>query len=288
MKRNLSNRVEVFVPVTDATSRSRLNRMLETSLADHRNAWDMQSDGTYERAHPAADAPTDGPARLGSFDALCRDAMAAEVDAIATSGKLKQETPVPQVQPEAPLPAVDRMLGLVLLDEPWRTCREIATRAGVSAQLAARAAERMVSAGLLKRHVIGRTTLWEPTPLLADAVGGPMLPLHPDEPWIRQWLRRRVGAWVDRVGGERRAGRPLVERRPGQQWTVWGFFESMHGIRDRLDACLTADVPRIELIGKDRDDCRILRKRARKLLQNDSFLRVRTAAAVIIETALKG
>ena len=286
MERNLSNRVEVLVPVTDATSRSRLNRILETSLADSCNAWDMRSDGTYQRACPAEDSPVDGPARLGSFDALCRDAMAAEVDAIAKGGPVQPEAGEPETPRGVQLPSVDRMLGLVLLDEPWRTSREIAARAGVSAQVAARAAGRLEHAGLLKRHDVGRTRFWEPTPLLADAVGGPMLPLYTDESWTGQWLRRRVVAWVERAGGERRVGRPLIERRPGQSWTVWGFFESMHGIRDRLEACLSADVPRVELVARDRDDCLTLHKRASKLLQDGRHLRVRTVAAVVAETAV--
>ena len=144
------------------------------------------------------------------------------------------------------------MLGLVLLDEPWRTRGEIAARAGVSPQLAARAASRMEAAGLVTIHGSGRTTIWQPTPLLADAVGGPMLPSDPSESWVQQWLRRRVSAHVRRCGGDIRqnVGADLVERRGTGPWTAWGFFGSLQGTKDRLQRCLSADAEVIELVAR--------------------------------------
>ncbi len=53
MMRNLEHRVEVLVPVEGADLRAELRQILDTHLADHRNAWDMRSDGTYVQRRPS-------------------------------------------------------------------------------------------------------------------------------------------------------------------------------------------------------------------------------------------
>lgn len=45
--RNLSERVELSIPVEDATLQKRLIQLLNTALSDNRLAWDMDSDGQY-------------------------------------------------------------------------------------------------------------------------------------------------------------------------------------------------------------------------------------------------
>jgi polyphosphate kinase len=52
MYRNLSRRVEAAVPVDDPALRERLWEILSTCLVDHRQAWEMQSDGTYVQLRP--------------------------------------------------------------------------------------------------------------------------------------------------------------------------------------------------------------------------------------------
>ncbi len=52
MKRNLESRVEVLVPVEDAPGRQTLRALLDLQLAPNRNAWRMQSDGSYVRTTP--------------------------------------------------------------------------------------------------------------------------------------------------------------------------------------------------------------------------------------------
>ncbi len=47
MLRNLSRRVEAATPVEDPALRQRLWDILQASLADQRQAWEMQPDGTY-------------------------------------------------------------------------------------------------------------------------------------------------------------------------------------------------------------------------------------------------
>jgi polyphosphate kinase len=50
MKRNLESRVEALMPIEDAAGRQRLRTIVDLQLAPNRNAWIMQSDGTYVRS----------------------------------------------------------------------------------------------------------------------------------------------------------------------------------------------------------------------------------------------
>lgn len=52
MKRNLESRVEVVAPVESDKLRKELRTFIDTQLADQRNAWDMQPDGSYVQRQP--------------------------------------------------------------------------------------------------------------------------------------------------------------------------------------------------------------------------------------------
>jgi polyphosphate kinase len=54
MHRNLSERVETAVPIIQRRLRARLWEILELSLADRRNAWELQPDGSYVQLFPEA------------------------------------------------------------------------------------------------------------------------------------------------------------------------------------------------------------------------------------------
>jgi len=56
MYRNLNNRVECVVPILEPSLQSRLWQILEVMRSDQRQAWDMQSDGSYIQRQPAEDA----------------------------------------------------------------------------------------------------------------------------------------------------------------------------------------------------------------------------------------
>ena len=62
MRRNLSERIEAVVPIRDRRLRARLWEILEVCLADRRNAWEMQADGTYIQLlpEPGNDAGAEG------------------------------------------------------------------------------------------------------------------------------------------------------------------------------------------------------------------------------------
>ena len=56
MPRNLDRRVECVAPIEDASLHPRIRSLLETFLADNRQAWELLPDGTYEQRLPGAEA----------------------------------------------------------------------------------------------------------------------------------------------------------------------------------------------------------------------------------------
>jgi polyphosphate kinase len=52
MGRNLDHRIEVVVPVEDAYVRSELESVFKALLADNSQAWELASDGSWQRVHP--------------------------------------------------------------------------------------------------------------------------------------------------------------------------------------------------------------------------------------------
>ena len=52
MPRNLYNRVELVTPVLDSKVRAELGDVLDRSLADNTNAWELSSDGKWTRRRP--------------------------------------------------------------------------------------------------------------------------------------------------------------------------------------------------------------------------------------------
>jgi polyphosphate kinase len=55
MTRNLDRRVEVITPIDDPEISKDLQEILGIMLADNRQAWDLQTDGTYLQRHPRTD-----------------------------------------------------------------------------------------------------------------------------------------------------------------------------------------------------------------------------------------
>ena len=49
MPRNFDRRVEAVVPIEDPALHVRMRRLLETSMADNRQAWNLRADGSYEK-----------------------------------------------------------------------------------------------------------------------------------------------------------------------------------------------------------------------------------------------
>ena len=68
--RNLSRRIEVATPVLAEKPKQRLWEFLDICLRDHRQAWALNSDGTYTQLHPHDGDNPDGPETLGTHQAL--------------------------------------------------------------------------------------------------------------------------------------------------------------------------------------------------------------------------
>ena len=68
MYRNLLSRVEVVTPVQEHRARMRLWEMLELMLADQRQSWEMQSDGSYVQHTPPPDSTA--PEAMGVHKAM--------------------------------------------------------------------------------------------------------------------------------------------------------------------------------------------------------------------------
>lgn len=58
MRRNLSGRVEAATPIEDPRLQEQLYHILQTSLSDHRQAWEMLPDGRYRQRRPPTDDAT--------------------------------------------------------------------------------------------------------------------------------------------------------------------------------------------------------------------------------------
>ncbi len=67
MRRNLSNRVEAAVPIEDPRLHEQLQHILQVSLADQRQGWEMQPDASYRRSIPEDPA---SPFALGTHLSL--------------------------------------------------------------------------------------------------------------------------------------------------------------------------------------------------------------------------
>jgi polyphosphate kinase len=57
MPRNLDTRVEVITPIEDQGLIKDLKQILDITLADNRQAWDLKPDGTYTQRHPQDGEP---------------------------------------------------------------------------------------------------------------------------------------------------------------------------------------------------------------------------------------
>ncbi len=57
MRRNLDRRVEVITPIKDPDIAKDLQEILGIMLADNRQAWELQANGSYIQRHPCENAP---------------------------------------------------------------------------------------------------------------------------------------------------------------------------------------------------------------------------------------
>lgn len=77
MKRKLENRVEALVPVEEVAHKEELQQILDLQWQDHRDAWDMHSDGSYRQRVPGADPAS----AMGSQETLILRARSRQLAA---------------------------------------------------------------------------------------------------------------------------------------------------------------------------------------------------------------
>ncbi len=72
MPRNFDRRVETVAPIEDPILHARIDSLLHVCLQDNRQAWMLQTDGTYVQRHPEGDEPERGAHTLLLKDAWGR------------------------------------------------------------------------------------------------------------------------------------------------------------------------------------------------------------------------
>jgi len=80
MKRNLDNRVETIMPITDPALIRELRAIFDVYERDNASAWDLQRDGTYVRRRPA-----EGEPRVAAQEVFMSQAQGEEVTSIAAA-----------------------------------------------------------------------------------------------------------------------------------------------------------------------------------------------------------
>jgi polyphosphate kinase len=69
MPRNLDHRIELVAPVEDPTLRAEMLDVVERSLADNTNAWELGTDGRWSRRQPEGEEPRDVQGELRAWHA---------------------------------------------------------------------------------------------------------------------------------------------------------------------------------------------------------------------------
>jgi polyphosphate kinase len=91
MPRNLDRRVEAVAPVEDRALHPRLRALLDTCLADNRQAWELDSEGRYTQRSPG-DEPERATHRL-----LLRDPLGTELPE-RISSRTSDPTPAAEIR----------------------------------------------------------------------------------------------------------------------------------------------------------------------------------------------
>jgi len=106
MYRNLQTRVEASAPIERPEHRRTLWTVLEYSLQDVAQSWELCADGSYVRVS-SGDLPADDPRRLGVHARLMSDALAAATrgasalrDSLTDGRQPEPQVPVPQKSPK--------------------------------------------------------------------------------------------------------------------------------------------------------------------------------------------
>jgi polyphosphate kinase len=89
MPRNLERRVECVTPVEDPTLHFRLDSVIATCLADNRQVWELQADGSYRQRRP------DGGAERATHRLMLRDPWGRVFDGALAAPSAPAAAPAP-------------------------------------------------------------------------------------------------------------------------------------------------------------------------------------------------
>ena len=84
MQRNLTSRVEAIAPIEDKGLKKQIDQILQLSLIDHRQAWEMLPDGRYQRRFPTDEA-SDSPLVMGLQISLMQQARTHALQVLTES-----------------------------------------------------------------------------------------------------------------------------------------------------------------------------------------------------------
>ncbi|MCH2141508.1 MAG: polyphosphate kinase 1 [Phycisphaerales bacterium] len=294
MDRNLTQRVEVVTPIEDSTARKRLHEIFKVQLEDRHDAWSMQPEGTWTRRHPdTTELDQDGPASLGTFATLRRRAMRAEVDAARQTrarSVVIRETPSPvPIEEVSVLGGVERLVGLAILEAPWRTASEVGRRLGLSPSLLRSTGKRLHANSYLNSVRLGRHLIWIPTPQLAEALGGPMSLLQGGDDPGRVWLVSRLARWLgkhsERV--ERRGVMPfdVIADSPKYGRVGWAIRLVQRPAGNWLRDLISARLDRVEVVAVDARSATAVSKARTSLdVETRRRVQVQTVASLLKKT----
>ncbi|MEZ6196603.1 MAG: polyphosphate kinase 1 [Planctomycetota bacterium] len=193
MRRNLDGRVETMTPVNDQEARRRLVRIIEASMRDRRQAWDLLADGRYERRRPAPNDDPHEPEMLGTFETLCRDALAGIAPREASDFFLRSEARGRDGHgvPDS-LETETRRFLRMFASRPWLTAKELCAAAGLREKRLAAVRKELVRLNLAVPCSVGRTALLEPTGETFARVEGQPERIAGRLPFARRWLAARI------------------------------------------------------------------------------------------------
>ncbi|MEE8295928.1 MAG: polyphosphate kinase, partial [Sphingomonadales bacterium] len=86
MRRNLESRVEILTPIEEPAHREELKLILDTQMADTRNAWEMRPNGSYKRLYPEEGVKTKGSQEVFIKLAQKREKAAKKLSRRKTKG----------------------------------------------------------------------------------------------------------------------------------------------------------------------------------------------------------
>jgi polyphosphate kinase len=296
MRRNIDGRVEVIAPVEDREARRRLLRILEVSIRDQRNAWDLDgASGDYQRLRVSDDSDPHSPEALGTFESLCRDALTGILPRTASDFFLREEARDEEGEGGLPasLEAQTRRALRMLVSRPWLTTRETATAAGIPEKRIAPVRNELVRLGLARPHKVGRIAMLEPTDEAFARIESNADIVRGEGSYPRRWLAARILADLPKneSGTAQRnveAGLTIAEIVVGKKESkrrVWKFFDEASGVEEELDQFLVLPARRRTLITFDGKTLRKLRKALTKLpAATRSDLDIRTFAEIVEST----